>query len=54
VNAATGTVTLQSPHACKIPLRIDLDFESAFTVKAMNPTTLETYASLELSTDYTV
>ncbi len=54
VNAATGTVTLQPGMLFKIPLRMDMDFEGSFTVKAMNPTTLGTYATLELSTDYTV
>lgn len=54
VNAATGTVTLQSGQTFKIPLRMDMDFEGSFTIKAMNPTTLETYSTLELSTDYTV
>jgi hypothetical protein len=54
VNAATGTVTLQSGQSYKIPLRMDMNFEGSFSVKAMNPETLETYSTLELSTDYTV
>ena len=54
VNAATGTVTLKSGQTSRIPLRMDMNFEGSFTVKAMNPTTLETYSTLELSTDYTV
>lgn len=54
VNAATGTVTLQSGQMHKIPLRMDMNFEGSFCVKAMNPETLETYSTLDLSTDYTV
>ena len=31
-----------------------LEFEGKFTVKALNPTTLTTYTTLELETDYAV
>jgi hypothetical protein len=33
---------------------MDPDFEGKFTVKALNPTTLGSYGSLSLETDYTV
>jgi hypothetical protein len=39
---------------CGIQVKMQLEFEGKFTVKALNPTTMATYGSLELQTDYTV
>jgi len=33
---------------------MQLEFEGKFTVKGLNPTTMATYCSLGLHTDYTV
>jgi hypothetical protein len=33
---------------------MDLDFEGKFTVKALDPTTLSTFGTLDLRTDYTI
>jgi hypothetical protein len=52
VNAATGTITLCPGQKEQVTLRMELDFEGKFTVKALNPTTLTTYATLDLETDY--
>ena len=38
----------------QITLRMAMEFEGKFTVKALNPTTLATYVTLDLETDYTV
>jgi len=54
VNAATGTVSLQTGEPLQVTLRMQLEFEGKFTVKALNPTTLAAYHTLELETDYTV
>lgn len=54
VNAATGTITLRPGQKEQITLRMAMEFEGKFTVKALNPTTLETYTTLELETDYAV
>jgi len=54
VNPATGIMTLQSGERIQVPLKMQLEFEGKFTVKAFNPTTMATYGSLELQTDYTV
>lgn len=44
-----------TPGARKqIALRMIPDFAGKFTVKALNPTTLSAYSSLDLETDYSV
>lgn len=54
VNPATRTVTLMPRQRKQIALRMDPDFEGKFSVKALNPTTLASYCTLSLETDYTV
>jgi hypothetical protein len=54
VNAATGTITLRQGQTEQITLRMAMEFEGKFTIKALNPTTLTTYNTLELETDYAV
>lgn len=54
VNAATGTVTLKPWQQLQVTLRMQMDYEGKFTVKALNPTTLTAFDTLELETDYAV
>ena len=54
VNPATGTLTLKPGERVQVTLKMQMDFEGKFTVKALNPTTLAVYCSLGLETDYTV
>jgi hypothetical protein len=54
VNAATGTITLRPGQKEQVTLRMLMDFEGKFIVKALNPTTLATHTTLELETDYAV
>ncbi len=54
VNPATRTITLMLGQRKQIALRMDPDFEGKFTVKALNPTTLAPYSTLNLETDYTI
>ena len=54
VNPTTRTITLIHGDSKQIILKMDADFEGKFTVKALNPVTLSAYATLELTTDYTV
>lgn len=54
VNAATGTVTLKPGEQLQVTLRMQMEFEGKFTVKALNPTTLTAYDTLDLETDYAV
>lgn len=53
VNPATRTVSLMVGQRKLIPLRMDEEFRGKFTIKALNPTTLATYSSIALETDYT-
>lgn len=54
VNAATGTISLRPGEKAQITLRMQMEFEGKFKVKALNPTTMAVYCQLELETDYTV
>lgn len=54
VNPATRTVEIRPGETLKVTLRMQMEFEGKFTVKAMNPTTFATYATLSLETDYMV
>ena len=54
VNPATRTVTLMPGQRRQIALRMEPEFEGKFAVKALNPTTLASYSTLDLETDYTV
>ena len=54
VNPATRTLALTPGQIKQIALRMDPDFEGKFIVKALNPTTLASYSTLALETDYTV
>lgn len=52
VNPATGTIIIKKAQRLQITLRMQLEFEGKFTVKAMNPKTMVTYCKIELETDY--
>nr|WP_263326062.1 PglZ domain-containing protein [Neobacillus sp. Marseille-Q6967] len=52
VNPATGTVFIKKAQRIQVTLRMQIDFEGKFVVKAMNPKTMATYCYLELETDY--
>lgn len=54
VNPATRTLSIKCGQTIAVTLRMDLEFEGSFTVKALNPVTLSTYSKLNLETDYTV
>lgn len=54
VNPATHTVTLKPGQHIQAALRMQLEFEGPFTVKALDPVTLAAYCVLELETDYVV
>jgi hypothetical protein len=53
VNPATRTVSLMPGQRKQIALRMDDEFRGKFSVKTLNPTTLVSYSSLPLETDYT-
>lgn len=54
VNPATGTLTLRSGEKAQVTLRMQMEFEGKFKVKALNPKTNAIYAQIELETDYAV
>ena len=54
VNPATLTLSLKPGESKKITLKMSLEFQGKFKVKALNPTTLSIYDQLDLQTDYTV
>jgi molybdenum cofactor biosynthesis enzyme len=54
VNPATGSIMLKSRDPIQVTLKMDMNFEGKFTLKALNPTTMMVYDQLKLETDYTV
>jgi len=54
IDAATHTLTLTPGQSRQVAMRMNAEFEGKFTVKALNPTTLVSFSSIELETDYTV
>ena len=54
VDPATGTLTLKPSQHQQVTIRMDLEFEGKFTLKALNPVTMAAYASIRLETDYAV
>ena len=54
VNPATLTLSLKPNDVVKVTLIMDEAFEGKFSIKALDPATLTTYAKLDLKTDYTV
>ena len=54
VNPATGTLSLQPGEAVKVNLKMEMEFEGKFKVKALDPRTQTVYSQIDLETDYTV
>ncbi|MDI9846728.1 PglZ domain-containing protein [Rhodoblastus sp. 17X3] len=54
VDGATGTVTLKPGEKVQVTIKMAMEFEGKFTLKALNPVTLSQYAAIDLETDYAV
>ncbi|HEN8704795.1 TPA: PglZ domain-containing protein [Pseudomonas putida] len=54
VNPATGTLTLKAGEKVQVTLKMQIEFEGKFKVKALNPKTNAIYSQIELETDYAV
>lgn len=54
VNPATGTITLKPGDKVQVTLKMQMEFEGKFKVKALNPSTMVAFCQLDLETDYTV
>jgi protein involved in polysaccharide export with SLBB domain len=54
VNTATGTLSLKPGDKVQVTIKMQMDFEGKFKIKALHPTTYTVYSQLELATDYAV
>ena len=54
IDPATGTLTMKPGQQNQVTVRMDLEFEGKFTLKALNPVTMAAYSAVELETDYAV
>jgi hypothetical protein len=54
VNPATGTLSLKPGDKIQVTIKMQMDFEGRFKIKALNPTTYTAYCQLDLATDYAV
>ena len=54
VNPATHTLSLNPGETVQVTIRMDESFEGKFSIKALDPATLTTFARLDLETDYIV
>lgn len=54
VNPVTGTVTLNPGDKLQITLKMNMEYEGKFKVKALNPSTMAAFSQLDLETDYAV
>jgi len=52
VDPTTGEIHLERGKALKIPIRMQEGFEGPFTVKALDPSSGLTFATIQLTTDY--
>ena len=54
VDVATGTVTVKPGGKVQVTIKMAVEFEGKFSLRALNPVTLSQYDALELETDYAV
>lgn len=54
VNPATGTLTLKPGESVKVNLKMQMEFEGKFKIKALDPRTHKIYSQIDLETDYAV
>lgn len=54
VNPATGTLSLKPGDKVQVTIKMQMDFEGKFKIKALHPTTYTVYSQIELATDYAV
>lgn len=54
VNPATGTLSLKPGDKVQVTIKMQMEFEGKFKIKALNPSTYATYCQLDLETDYAV
>ena len=54
VNPVTGTVFVKTGEQIRVTVKMQMNFEGKFTIKALNPVTLTAYNTIKLETDYMV
>ena len=54
VNPATGTVTLKPGDKVQVTVKMQMEFEGKFKVKALDPSTYAVFCQLDLETNYAV
>lgn len=54
VNPSTGTVFVKTDEQIRVTVKMKLNFEGKFSIKALNPVTMTAYDTLHLETDYMV
>lgn len=54
VNSATRVISMNEGDRVQVALKMQMDYEGEFVVRALNPNTLGKYAELKLKTDYMV
>lgn len=54
VNPATGTLMLKPGEKLQVSMKMHMDFEGKFKIKALNPSTNFSYCQIDLETDYAV
>ena len=54
VNPATGTLSLKPGDKVQVTIKMQMDFEGKFKIKALNTTTYTVYCQIDLATDYAV
>jgi hypothetical protein len=54
VNPATGTLSLKPGDKVQVTIKMQMEFEGKFKIKALNPATYTVYCQLDLETNYAV
>ncbi len=54
VNPATVTLSLKPGDTVQVKIKMQMDFEGKFKIKALHPTTYTVYCQLDLTTEYAV
>lgn len=54
VNPATGTLSLKPGDKVQVSIKMQMEFEGKFKIKALNPTNYTVYCQIDLATDYAV
>ena len=54
VNPATGTLSLKPGDKVQVTIKMQMEFEGKFKIKALNPSTYSVYCQLDLETEYAV